>query len=168
MELGAAAMTSKALAAAGRSARVARRQITSAIDDPELRRKVTPRDEVGCKRIMLTDEWYPTLTQPNVELVTDRIAEITPTGIRTEDGIERPADVLVLATGFKTPRASSRRWRSSAPAAARWPRSGRDVARAYLGHERPRLPEPVPALRAEHQRRHGLGHLHDRGRPWPT
>ena len=39
---------------------------------------------------------------PNVELVTDRIAEVTPTGIRTEDGTERPADVLVLATGFKT------------------------------------------------------------------
>ena len=63
---------------------------------------MTPRDEVGCKRIMLTDEWYPTLTRPNVELVTDRIAEVTPTGVRTEDGVERPADVLVLATGFKT------------------------------------------------------------------
>ena len=63
---------------------------------------MTPTDEIGCKRIMLTDEWYPTLTKPNVELVTDRIAEVTPTGIRTEDGTERPADVLVLATGFKT------------------------------------------------------------------
>jgi cation diffusion facilitator CzcD-associated flavoprotein CzcO len=63
---------------------------------------VTPRDEVGCKRIMLTDEWYPTLTRPNVELVDDRITEVTATGIRTEDGTERPADVLVLATGFKS------------------------------------------------------------------
>jgi len=51
---------------------------------------------------MLTDDWYPALTQPNVELVTDRIAEVTPSGIRTSDGAERPADVLVLATGFKT------------------------------------------------------------------
>ena len=51
---------------------------------------------------MLTDEWYPTLTRPNVELVADRIAEVTPTGVRTEDGVERPADVLVLATGFKS------------------------------------------------------------------
>jgi cation diffusion facilitator CzcD-associated flavoprotein CzcO len=81
---------------------VARRQIEQAIADPELRRKVTPRDEVGCKRIMLTDEWYPTLTQPNVELVDDRIAAVTPTGIRTADGTERPADALVLATGFQT------------------------------------------------------------------
>ena len=63
---------------------------------------MTPSDEIGCKRLMLTDDWYPTLTKPNVELVTDRIEEVTPAGIRTADGTERPADVLVLATGFKT------------------------------------------------------------------
>lgn len=101
MEWGAAAMTTRRWMLAP-FRWVARRQITSAISDPQLRSKVTPTDEVGCKRIMLTDEWYPTLTQPNVELVTDRIAEITPAGIRTEDGVERPADVLVLATGFKS------------------------------------------------------------------
>jgi cation diffusion facilitator CzcD-associated flavoprotein CzcO len=101
MELGAAAMTSRpSLLGLFRAA--GRRQINSAIKDPELRRKVTPSDEVGCKRIMLTDEWYPTLTRPNVELVTDRIAEITGSAVRTADGSERPADVLVLATGFKT------------------------------------------------------------------
>ena len=77
-------------------------ELLRAIDDPELLRKVTPDDEVGCKRIMLTDDWYPTLTKPNVELVTDRVAEVTPVGIRTADETERPADVLVLATGFKT------------------------------------------------------------------
>ena len=62
---------------------------------------MTPSDEVGCKRLMLTDEWYPTLTKPNVELIADRIAAVTEAGIRTDDGCERPADVLVLATGFK-------------------------------------------------------------------
>jgi cation diffusion facilitator CzcD-associated flavoprotein CzcO len=77
-----------------------RLQINRAIDDRELRRKVMPRDDIGCKRIMVTDDWYPTLTRSNVDLVTDRIAEVTETGIRTEDGIERRADVLVLATGF--------------------------------------------------------------------
>jgi cation diffusion facilitator CzcD-associated flavoprotein CzcO len=81
---------------------IGRMQINRAIKDPELRRKVTPGDELGCKRIMLTDDWYPTLTRRNVELITDRIAEVTASGIRTEDGSERPADVLVLATGFKT------------------------------------------------------------------
>jgi cation diffusion facilitator CzcD-associated flavoprotein CzcO len=101
MELGAAAMTNRRwLLAPFRT--VARRQITSAIEDPELRRKVTPTDELGCKRLMLTDEWYPTLTEPNVELITDPIAEVTANAVRTSDGGERPADVLVLATGFKT------------------------------------------------------------------
>ena len=81
---------------------VGRRQISRAISDPELRRKVTPEDEVGCKRIMLTDEWYPTLAQPNVDLVTDPIDAVTESGVRTVDGRERPADVIVLATGFKS------------------------------------------------------------------
>ena len=82
--------------------RISQRRIDKAIADPELRRKVTPTDEIGCKRIMLTDEWYPTLTEPNVELIADRIAEITPDGIRTQSGAERPADAIVLATGFAT------------------------------------------------------------------
>jgi cation diffusion facilitator CzcD-associated flavoprotein CzcO len=80
---------------------VARRQITKAIKDPELRRKVTPTDEFGCKRLLVTDDWYPTLTEANVELVTDPIVGVTPTGVRTGDGTERPAEVLVLATGFE-------------------------------------------------------------------
>jgi cation diffusion facilitator CzcD-associated flavoprotein CzcO len=75
-------------------------QIKRAIGDPELRRKVTPSDAFGCKRILLTDDWYPALARPNVELITDRIAAVTETGARTADGRDRPADVLVLATGF--------------------------------------------------------------------
>lgn len=101
MELGAAGMTNRPWLLKPFRA-MARWNISKAIKDPELLAKVTPTDEVGCKRIMLTDEWYPTLTKPNVELVTDRVAEITPGGVRTEDGTERPADVLILATGFKT------------------------------------------------------------------
>ena len=101
MEAGAAAMTSHRWLLEPFRA-LARRQIEQAIEDPQLRAKVTPQDEIGCKRLMLTDEWYPTLTKPNVELITDRIAEITPSGIRLEDGSERPADVLVLATGFQS------------------------------------------------------------------
>jgi cation diffusion facilitator CzcD-associated flavoprotein CzcO len=101
MELGAAAMTGHRWLLKPFRA-VARRQIKSAIADERLRAKVTPEDEIGCKRLMLTDEWYPTLTRPNVELITDPIAEITASGVRLLDGSERPADVLVLATGFKT------------------------------------------------------------------
>ena len=99
-ELGTAAMTRHPRLLAALRA-IGRWQINHAIEDPELRRKVTPRDEIGCKRIMVTDDWYPTLTRPNVELVTERIAMITPTGVRTADGRERAADVLVLATGFR-------------------------------------------------------------------
>jgi cation diffusion facilitator CzcD-associated flavoprotein CzcO len=100
-EVGAAAMTRRRwLLPIVRA--VARRQIDKAIDDSELRRKVTPTHEVGCKRVMLTDDWYPTLVKPNVDLVTDGVAEVTPTGIRDRTGEEREADVLVLATGFKT------------------------------------------------------------------
>jgi cation diffusion facilitator CzcD-associated flavoprotein CzcO len=138
MEFGAAAMTSRrSLLMPFRA--IGRRQITSAIDDPELRRKVTPTDEVGCKRVMLTDEWYPTLTEPNVELVTDRIAEVTPTGIRTQDGTERAADVLVLATGFKTHGFVAPMEIVGAdgrPLAQEWA----DVARAYLGVSVPGFP----------------------------
>jgi cation diffusion facilitator CzcD-associated flavoprotein CzcO len=102
-EVGAAALTSRPWLRRPLRA-VSRRQINRAIADPELRRKVTPADELGCKRIMITDDWYPTLTKPNVELVTDRIEAVTPAGIRTADGTERAADVLVLASGFKTHR----------------------------------------------------------------
>jgi cation diffusion facilitator CzcD-associated flavoprotein CzcO len=101
MELGAAAMTSRRWLLSPFRA-VARSQITRAISDPELRAKVTPQDELGCKRLMLTDEWYPTLTRDNVELVTTPISAITAGAIRTGDGLERPTDAIVLATGFAT------------------------------------------------------------------
>jgi cation diffusion facilitator CzcD-associated flavoprotein CzcO len=80
---------------------LARHQIRKAISDPDLRRKVTPVDEVGCKRVMPTDTWYPTLTRPNVELVDSPINEITAQGILTRDGVARAFDVIILATGFK-------------------------------------------------------------------
>jgi cation diffusion facilitator CzcD-associated flavoprotein CzcO len=117
----------------------ARRQITKAISDPELRRKVTPNDEIGCKRMMLTDEWYPTLTKPNVDLVTDRIAEVTPGGIRSEDGTERDADVLVLATGFKS-HAFVAPMQIAGTEGRLLADEWADVARAYLGMSVPGFP----------------------------
>jgi cation diffusion facilitator CzcD-associated flavoprotein CzcO len=138
MELGAAAMTRhRWLLPLFRAA--GRRQIEKAIADPELRRKVTPTDEVGCKRVMLTDDWYPTLTEPNVELVTEGIDAVTPTGIRDANGVERPADVLVLATGFAThgfvaPMEVS--GRGGRTLGEEWG----DVPRAYLGLTVPDFP----------------------------
>ena len=81
---------------------LSKQQIKWSIKDPALRRKVTPRDQLGCKRIMVTDDWYPTLARPNVEVVTEAIESVTAGGIRVRGGAERPHDALVLATGFKS------------------------------------------------------------------
>lgn len=100
MEIGAIGMTRRpALLAAFRAD--CNKQIKKAIKDPELRRKVTPTSEVGCKRLMVTDDWYPTLAKSNVDLVTESIDEVTSTGV-VADGVERPTDVLIYATGFET------------------------------------------------------------------
>jgi cation diffusion facilitator CzcD-associated flavoprotein CzcO len=99
MELGAVGMTRRQWLL-GPFKAVARRRIRQAIADPALRAAVTPKDQYGCKRVMVTDDWYPTLTKPNVRLITGGVARITPTGVVGGDGVERPADVLVLATGF--------------------------------------------------------------------
>jgi cation diffusion facilitator CzcD-associated flavoprotein CzcO len=70
------------------------------VPDPELRRQLTPRYSAGCKRTLLSNDWYPTLTAPNVELVSAPIAKITEHGVLTQDGTEREVDTLICATGF--------------------------------------------------------------------
>jgi cation diffusion facilitator CzcD-associated flavoprotein CzcO len=138
MELGAAGMTRyRWLLPPFRA--IGRRQIKKTITDPELRRKVTPPDEYGCKRVMLTDQWYPALTEPNVDLITERIAEVTPSGIRTEDGRERAADVLVLATGFRS-HAFVAPMEIEGRGGRRLSEEWAEVARAYLGVSVPRFP----------------------------
>ncbi len=77
-----------------------RRAIAAAISDPELRRKVTPDFAIGCKRVLLANDWYPALARDDVGLVTDGIERITADGLRAADGAERPADVIVFSTGF--------------------------------------------------------------------
>ena len=74
--------------------------IAKAIKDPELRAKVTPAYRAGCKRILVSNKWYPAIASDNVELITDGIAEIRSGSIVTTDGVEREIDVLVIATGF--------------------------------------------------------------------
>ncbi|GAB2975020.1 flavin-containing monooxygenase [Nocardioides montaniterrae] len=74
--------------------------MAKAIKDPELLAKVTPSYRAGCKRILVSNKWYPALAADNVELITDGIEEITPTGIVDKTGTARDIDVLVIATGF--------------------------------------------------------------------
>ncbi|HEV2239692.1 MAG TPA: NAD(P)/FAD-dependent oxidoreductase [Streptosporangiaceae bacterium] len=82
--------------------RVAERHIGRQIADPALRAKVTPDYTIGCKRILLSSDYYPALTRPNVELVTEPIARITETGLVCADGTDRDVDVIIYGTGFKT------------------------------------------------------------------
>jgi len=79
---------------------VARRHIKSQVPDPELRKKVTPDYDIGCKRILPSNKWYPALAADNVELVTSGVAEVKPNSIVDEDGVEREVDVILLGTGF--------------------------------------------------------------------
>lgn len=74
----------------------------SQLKDPEVRRKAWPDYTFGCKRILFSSEYLPTLQRPNVELVTDRIERLTAGGIITDDGRERPVDCIINATGFRT------------------------------------------------------------------
>jgi cation diffusion facilitator CzcD-associated flavoprotein CzcO len=76
------------------------RHMRSQITDPELRRKLTPDYSMGCKRILPTDEWYPALAQPNVEVVTGGVKEIRPRSVVAEDGTEREIDTIIFGTGF--------------------------------------------------------------------
>jgi cation diffusion facilitator CzcD-associated flavoprotein CzcO len=73
----------------------------SQVRDPELRRKLTPDYGLGCKRPAVSNTYLRTFTRDHVDLVTDPIEAITPTGVRTRDGREREIDALVLATGFR-------------------------------------------------------------------
>ena len=101
MEIGAIAMTRRQWML-GPFKAIGRRRIRKAIQDPQLRTAVTPTDEFGCKRVMVSDDWYPALAKPNVRLIAGGVERITSQGVVGGDGIERPADVLILATGFKS------------------------------------------------------------------
>ena len=78
-----------------------KRFLAKSVRDPELRRKLTPDYGMGCKRPSVSNHYLRTFNRDNVELVTDSIERVTPGGIRTVDGRERPVDVIVLATGFR-------------------------------------------------------------------
>lgn len=80
----------------------AQHHLRKQIADPALAAKLMPDYPFGCKRVLLTNDYYPTLTRPNVELVTDPMARIERDAIVTRDGRTRSVDVIVCATGFDT------------------------------------------------------------------
>ena len=80
--------------------KVHKRRLHRAVQDPELRRKLTPDYQVGCKRALVSDAYFPAFARENVELVSDGIAEVLPEGIRTETNRVIELDVLIYATGY--------------------------------------------------------------------
>jgi cation diffusion facilitator CzcD-associated flavoprotein CzcO len=81
--------------------RVALAHLRAAVPDPRLREQVTPSYTMGCKRVLLSDDFYPALSRPNVEVVTEPIAEVRPRAILTADGRAREVDTLIFGTGFR-------------------------------------------------------------------
>jgi cation diffusion facilitator CzcD-associated flavoprotein CzcO len=112
--------------------RLALRHLEASIRRPDLRNRLVPSYTMGCKRVLLSNDYYPALERDNVELVTDAIERVVPEGIVTSDGRLHKLDRIVLATGFQAAEAV-------APFEVRG-RNGRDLrtewhagAEAYLG-----------------------------------
>jgi cation diffusion facilitator CzcD-associated flavoprotein CzcO len=70
------------------------------VPDPNLRRRLVPDYEIGCKRVLFSNDWYPAVVRDHVEVVTDQITAVEPAGVRTADGRLHGADVLIWGTGF--------------------------------------------------------------------
>ena len=112
--------------------RFARKYLEKSIQDPVLRDKVTPKYTIGCKRVLISNDYYPALTRDNVEVVDVGIREIVANAVVTEDGRLHEVDTLILGTGFQASE-------SVAPFSVRGPggvdldEHWRDGAEAYLG-----------------------------------
>ncbi len=80
--------------------RMALRNLREAVSDPEVRRRLTPGYTLGCKRVLLSNDYWPTFERPNVHLVTEPITAVEPGAVVTADGTRHEVDALALGTGF--------------------------------------------------------------------
>jgi cation diffusion facilitator CzcD-associated flavoprotein CzcO len=80
--------------------KVGLRYLASEVKDPELRRTLTPRFTLGCKRILLSNTYYRALQQPNAEVVPHALREVRANSVIGADGIEREVDAIIFGTGF--------------------------------------------------------------------
>lgn len=109
------------------------------VRDPRLRRLLTPDYPLGCKRMLFSNDYLPSVQQPNVDLVTEAITDITAHGVRTADGVEHPVDVIIYGTGFTAQELLAPMTVSGIgghPLSETW----REGPRAYLGVAVPRFP----------------------------
>lgn len=79
---------------------IGHRHLRKSVPDPALRARLTPDFLIGCKRVLVSDDYLPALTRPNVEVVSGGAVRVTPRGVVGADGVEREADVIVCGTGF--------------------------------------------------------------------
>jgi cation diffusion facilitator CzcD-associated flavoprotein CzcO len=118
---------------AGVLRQAARAHLAKQVRDPELRRKLTPRYSPGCKRMLLSNDFYPALEQPNVELITTPIERAKGSSLFLADGREVEVDAIVCATGFHVtdnPMAGRVIGRKGHSLAAQWEETG---LRAFAG-----------------------------------
>lgn len=112
--------------------RIALRHLERAVPDPVLRAKLTPAYEIGCKRILVSNDYLPAVTRPNVEVVTAGVAEVREHSIVDTEGVERPVDAVIFGTGFRVtdqPLAGHVRGRGGVTLEEVW----RGSPRAHLG-----------------------------------
>ncbi len=112
--------------------RVALRHLRQQVANPTLRQRLTPNFELGCKRILLSNDWYPAVSATNAEVVDAGVRELRADSVVTTDGREHPADVIIFGTGFHVtdpPIAASLRGRDGRTLAECWDGS----PRTFLG-----------------------------------
>ena len=78
-----------------------RKHMESAVTDPQVRAQLTPTYDLGCKRVLPSNDFYPAIARPNVSLVTEKIIEFRPDAVVTADGAAHKMDTVILATGFR-------------------------------------------------------------------
>ena len=139
-----------------------RRQLRRQIADPRLRAKCVPDYVMGCKRVVFSNDWYPALVRPDVELVTDRIERIVPEGVVTADGTTRAADVIIYGTGFDAVSFLSP-IRVTGLDGAELREAWRDGAQAYLGITVSGFPNFFMLYGPNTKSRRQFDHLHARG-----
>ncbi|HXT46366.1 MAG TPA: NAD(P)/FAD-dependent oxidoreductase [Pseudonocardiaceae bacterium] len=80
--------------------KTARAHLRRQVADPELRAKLTPDYAIGCKRILISNDYLPALTRPNVEVITSAVARVGADWVQAADGTRRHVDTIVFGTGF--------------------------------------------------------------------
>ena len=122
-----------------RLAGLSKAHLAKQVPDADMRRRLTPDYTLGCKRLVPSNDWYPALQRPGVELVTSALTEVRPHSIVDSDGVERDVDAIIFGTGYHVtdiPVAEHLRGRDSRTLADYW----RGSPRAYLGTSVPGFP----------------------------